>query len=91
MLHYDDKTQNYIWRYVHLLQYEPCEPPTCFGHLLWPSSGTCFYIIVFVLWFCCICNISFVKYLHEDGRKRLPKRVGGLQHFNTINSHPIMW
>jgi hypothetical protein len=46
MLHYDDKTNNCIRRYVNLLQYERCEPPTCFGHLLWPSSGTFFYIFL---------------------------------------------
>jgi len=26
-----------------LLLYNRCKSPTCFGHLLWPSSGRCFY------------------------------------------------
>jgi len=25
--------------YAHLLQYKRRKPPTCFGHLSWPSSG----------------------------------------------------
>jgi len=25
------------------LQYNHCKPPTCFGHLQWPSSGRSFY------------------------------------------------
>jgi len=28
--------------YVNLLYYIDRKPPTCFGHLLWPSSGRCF-------------------------------------------------
>ena len=31
-----------VWRCVNLLHYERCQSPTCFGHLLWPSSGRCF-------------------------------------------------
>jgi hypothetical protein len=28
---------------MNLLHQNRCKPPTCFGHLLWPSSGGCFY------------------------------------------------
>jgi len=30
-------------------------------------------------WFCCLSNISLVKYLQEDGHKRWSKHVGCLQ------------
>ena len=33
MLHYENKTNKHKWKYVNLLHYERCKPPTCFGHL----------------------------------------------------------
>jgi len=41
-VYYDSKTNMLIWRYVNLLHYRCHKPPTCFGHLLQPSSGRCF-------------------------------------------------
>jgi len=29
--------------YLNLLNYNHCKPLTCFCHLLWPWSGSCFY------------------------------------------------
>ena len=29
-------------------------------------------------WFCCLCNISLVKNLYEDGHKRCSKHIGCL-------------
>ena len=40
---YDNKTNMCIWKYVNLLHYNHCKPPTCFSHLLWPSWGRCFH------------------------------------------------
>ena len=37
---YENKIKLCIWRYVNLLHYG--RRPTCFGHLLWPSSRSCF-------------------------------------------------
>jgi len=38
MLHYANKTNKPICRYVNLLKYDYHKPPKYFGHLLWPSS-----------------------------------------------------
>jgi hypothetical protein len=103
--HYENKTSKCIWKYMNLLHYNSCKPPTRFGRHLWPSSGRCFYegyvtkttkpmykhkifyigILAFlsccisIHWLCCLCNISFVKHLPEDGHKRWPEHVGYLQ------------
>ena len=42
VLHYENKTNKCIW-YVNLLHCNCFKPPTCFGQLLRPSSGRCFY------------------------------------------------
>jgi len=34
--HYENKTNKWILKYLNLLHFNPCEPPTCFSHLLWP-------------------------------------------------------
>jgi hypothetical protein len=41
--HYENKTNKRIWKYENLLYFNHCKPPTCFSHLLLPSSGRCFY------------------------------------------------
>ena len=41
MVHYVNKTNKFIWRYVNLLHYRRHKPPTCLGHLLQPSWGRC--------------------------------------------------
>jgi hypothetical protein len=35
MLHYENKTNNFIWKYFNLLHYNRCKSPTYFGHLFW--------------------------------------------------------
>jgi hypothetical protein len=35
---------------MNLLHYNPCKPPTCFGHLLWPSTG---FFNVVLMCTCC--------------------------------------
>jgi len=39
---YGNETNKCTWKYVNFLHSERCKPPTCFGHLLWPSSGMYF-------------------------------------------------
>jgi hypothetical protein len=39
---YENKTNQCIRNYTNLLHYNRRRFPTCFGHLLWPSSGRCF-------------------------------------------------
>jgi hypothetical protein len=39
--YYENKTRVHI-KYVNLLQINRYEPATCFGRLLWSSSGRCF-------------------------------------------------
>jgi len=40
MLHYEDKAKKCIGKYMNLLDYNRYKPPTCFGHLMCPSSGS---------------------------------------------------
>jgi len=41
-VHYENKTSKCKGKYANLLHYRRRKHPTCFGHVLWPSSGRCF-------------------------------------------------
>ena len=38
----ENKANKCARKYVNLLYYNRCKPPTCFGHILWPSSWSFF-------------------------------------------------
>ena len=40
---YENKTSKFVLRYYNLLHHRRRKPPTCFGHLLWPSSERCIW------------------------------------------------
>jgi hypothetical protein len=39
---YGNKINNYARKYINLLYHNRCKLTTCFDHLLWPSSESCF-------------------------------------------------
>jgi len=43
--------------YMNLLHYNPCKSPTCFDHLLWPSTGI--FLDVVLICTCCFYSHTF--------------------------------
>jgi hypothetical protein len=43
ILHYENKINKCIWKYVNLLHCDCCQPAACFIHLLWPDAVRCVY------------------------------------------------
>jgi len=42
MLHYENKTNKYKWKYINLPHYNRCKPPTCIGHICGHLQGGVF-------------------------------------------------
>jgi len=57
ILNYVNKTNKCMKKYMNLLHYNPCKPPTCFGHLLWPSTGV--FLDAVLICTCCFYSHTF--------------------------------
>jgi len=76
LLHCKNNTNECIWSYANLLRYNCREPFTCFGHVLWPSSGQLLYEAYITK--TCFCNMSF-----------WPRQV--YDNYIIVNSHNFIY